>query len=265
MTKPFPANVPIHIIKKTKDFLFVVKPHGVKSTENCPNSITREPSLAHYLERQLKAEEFKYEVLEPCYGISKNAHGIMAYIHNYNTLERLKSGEISFMKHYAALVHSSPVEKEGIIRLPIRNSKIDFKGDEAETYYRVENRLTDKYSLLHVACKTNISNQIELHLDHLKCPLIGDNIAAYKAENGMLREELSIKDFPKFLSLCTVDVSDIQGSIDFTLSYSTSDVFSYLLGNLRLRLDYEAKKKRRSETIKKHKITIENFFSKTMQ
>lgn len=86
-------------------------------------------------------------------------------------------------KKYKAIVWGTPLPSEGIISLPIgdhpdinlQKQAIIEEGKPAKTAYKIE-KVMGKFSLLDIEIFTGRMHQIRVHLSHIGCPLICDEL-----------------------------------------------------------------------------------------
>jgi len=103
-----------------------------------------------------------------------------------NLIEQFKNREIK--KKYLAITINKP--KNQVISAPIARHKIKRKemaivenGKEAITEIKIL-KSNDKISLIEATPKTGRTHQIRVHLKHIMCPILGDEIYGSKSHNN---------------------------------------------------------------------------------
>lgn len=164
------------IIEEDEDYVFINKPSGLLSipdrfNKNLPNlySMLKEKYGNIYIIHRLDKDTSGII----CFGKNKDAHRDLNI--------KFDKGEVK--KTYIALVEGKFSEKNGIINLPIAQSKIkkgkmmiDKKyGKESITRYEIKEEFKD-YSLLFIKPETGRTHQIRVHLSAIFHPVVMDTI-----------------------------------------------------------------------------------------
>jgi len=113
--------------------------------------------------------------------LDKDTSGLLVVAKNLTAQMRLAEqlAARSVKRTYLAVVHGEPPES-GVIDAPIgRDSRertrmsVTAGGRQARTNYKVLERF-DKAALVECRLETGRTHQIRVHLQHIKCPIVGD-------------------------------------------------------------------------------------------
>jgi 23S rRNA pseudouridine1911/1915/1917 synthase len=115
--------------------------------------------------------------------LDKDTSGLLVVAKNLSAQARLAEqlAARSVKRTYLAVVHGAP-PASGLVDAPIgRDSRertrmsVTEGGREARTNYKVLERF-DKTALLECRLDTGRTHQIRVHLQHIKCPIVGDPV-----------------------------------------------------------------------------------------
>ncbi len=190
------TSLSMPIIFQNDDFLVINKPPGIQVH---PSSTEKENTVvnwlvAHYPEIASVGDD----PLRPgiVHRLDKDTSGIMIIAKNTSSFSELKKlfSQRNIHKSYLAITHNTPSPEEGSISLPIARSRsfrkqtivqegTRYKGisRDALTEYKLllssyNKDLDLKYSLIQAFPKTGRMHQIRIHLSHIHCPIIGDDL-----------------------------------------------------------------------------------------
>jgi 23S rRNA pseudouridine1911/1915/1917 synthase len=123
--------------------------------------------------------------------LDKDTSGLLVVAKNDNAhnflSSQFKNSKVD--KKYIALVHGIPEKSEGMIDLPISRHPVkrkemavspSSKGKNALTIWKIEETLSDKFTLLSVTIKTGRTHQIRVHMSHTGHPVVGDPVYGFK-------------------------------------------------------------------------------------
>lgn len=113
--------------------------------------------------------------------LDRDTSGVLLFAKHESAKRYLQDTWSKFTKTYAAVVHGSLTEKEGLISTYLAENQAQKmfsvsdpkKGKLAKTGYRVV-RENEKYSLLEIDLLTGRKNQIRVHLSEKGHPVVGD-------------------------------------------------------------------------------------------
>ena len=127
-------------------------------------------------------------------------------------------------KKYRAIVEGHPLTKSGEINLPLAKSKKNRKkrevnktGREAITKFEIVNK-TEKHALLQLDLVTGRNHQIRAHLEHLKTPIVNDQLYGAKIHNNVPENAICLQSY--YLSF-TVNDKDYEFEIDMPEYFSS--------------------------------------------
>ena len=115
--------------------------------------------------------------------LDKDTSGLLVVAKNLTAQARLAAqlAARTVKRSYLALVHGEPPVR-GTIDAPIgRDPRVRTRmavtagGKEARTHYKVLERF-GKVALLECRLETGRTHQIRVHLQHIKCPIVGDTV-----------------------------------------------------------------------------------------
>ena len=126
--------------------------------------------------------------------LDKDTSGLLVVAKNLSAQMRL-AGQLaarSVKRTYLALVHGDP-PAHGEIDAPIGRDPrvrtrmaVNSSGREARTSYKVIERF-GKVALLECRLDTGRTHQIRVHLQHIKCPIVGDTVYVRGAKTDQMR------------------------------------------------------------------------------
>lgn len=159
----------MHIIHRDNDIIVLIKPVGMDSEREVPETIKRE----------IGGEIFTVHRLD------KNVGGVMVYARNKQSAASLsraiQNGEM--VKEYVAKVHGNPPESDTLEDLLFKDSrknkvfvvKRERKGvKRAKLEYNVMS-ISGETSLIHIRLHTGRSHQIRVQFASRGYPLVGDH------------------------------------------------------------------------------------------
>ncbi len=127
-------------------------------------------------------------------------------------------------KKYRAIVEGHPLTKSGEINLPLAKSKKNRKkrevnktGREAITKFEIVKK-TEKYALLQLDLVTGRNHQIRAHLEHLKTPIVNDQLYGAKIHTNVPENAICLQSY--YLSF-TVNDKDYEFEIDMPEYFSS--------------------------------------------
>lgn len=175
-----PEEIPLDIIFEDEFLLAVNKPWGqlVHPTVS-ENSHTLANAVMRHYEKTGGARAF-----HPIHRLDKNTSGLLLIakeIHVQN-LFTFSDAKKNLCRRYLALVQGAPQPALGTIDAPIgrkdgsiieRTVRAD--GKRAVTKYRTLQKF-DGYSLVELFLLTGRTHQIRVHMAHIGCPLLGDDL-----------------------------------------------------------------------------------------
>ena len=180
------ADIELPIIFEDKNVLVVNKPAGVIS--HARGRYFDEPSVASFVRQ--KVAHLTGERSGIVHRLDRATSGVMVCAKNPEALSWLQRqfSDRKVQKTYLAIVVGSMPTVEGIIDMPIArnpNKPVTFHVDpsrkDSVTHYTVLS-MNEGYSLLELKPVTGRTHQLRVHLNHLKHPIVGDEL--YPGENA---------------------------------------------------------------------------------
>lgn len=185
-------DIPINIVYEDKDVLILNKPQGMV-VHPAPGHYrgTLVNAIMHHCKEDLSGIN---GVMRPgiVHRIDKDTSGILVVCKNdkahISIAKQLK--EHSITRKYHALVYNNIKEDEGKIDAPIGRHPIHRKqmsinhksGRNAVTYYKVIERIKNKYTHVQLQLETGRTHQIRVHMSSINHPLIGDPVYGIRNE-----------------------------------------------------------------------------------
>lgn len=159
----------MHIIHRDNDIIVLIKPVGMDSEREVPETIKRE----------IGGEIFTVHRLD------KNVGGVMVYARNKQSAASLSRAiqNDEMVKEYVAMVHGNPPESDTLEDLLFKDSrknkvfvvKRERKGvKRAKLEYNVMS-ISGETSLIHIRLHTGRSHQIRVQFASRGYPLVGDH------------------------------------------------------------------------------------------
>lgn len=172
------VNQNLEIIYEDDDFIAINKPCGLLSVESDKDRRCAYNYVLDYLQSKSKA-------LRPyiLHRIDKETSGVLVFAKNIKVHSKLKLNwnDYVLLRQYYAVVEGKMEKKEDtIVSYMFENknnmvySSKDHNGQRACTHYEVVCQ-NDEYSLLKVDISTGRKNQIRVHMQDLKHPIVGDD------------------------------------------------------------------------------------------
>ncbi len=189
-------SLSLPVIFQNDDFIIINKPPGIQVH---PSSTQKEKTVVNWLVAQYPdISSVGDDPMRPgiVHRLDKDTSGIMIIAKNTSSFSELKKlfSQRTIQKSYIAITHNIPLPEKGSISLPIARSRsfrkqtivqegTRYKGisREALTEYKLlfssfSKDLDMKYSVIQAFPKTGRMHQIRIHLSHIQCPIIGDDL-----------------------------------------------------------------------------------------
>ena len=191
------------VIYKDAEIIVLNKPSGI--------AVQGGTNTMRHIDGMLDALRYDYEEAPKLvHRIDKDTSGILVLARHRKSAEMLTKAfrERDLHKTYLALVNGCPRVREGQIKacLDKNGDKMEVcsNGKPALTYYRVLDNLADKFALIEACPQTGRTHQIRVHLEYLKCPIVGDD-----KYFGRLKEKMDGIANKLFLHAYKIDLSGI--------------------------------------------------------
>ena len=193
-----PQNKKLKVLYEDEDLLIIDKP---PFTVVHPTKSHQEDTLLNYIEYYFEQNNINSKV-RFISRLDRDTSGIISVAKNSFSHYALSQGYLSnkIKKYYTAITNSTPKEKDGVIDAPIYKDGddikriIDPKGQEAITYYDVQ-KASDNFSIIKLLLGTGRTHQIRVHLSHIGCPIIGDELYNANYDPALLsRQALHCSD-----------------------------------------------------------------------
>ena len=163
-----------------------------------PTKSHLEDTLLNYVQGYFEQNDI-HSVVRFISRLDRDTSGIITIAKNSFSHYALSQGHLSkhIKKYYTAVTKNPPEQKSGTIDLPIFKDgdeirrKIDERGQRAITHYKVE-KITDRFCVIRLLLETGRTHQIRLHLSHIGCPIIGDELYAKETETETEIEKQNI-------------------------------------------------------------------------
>ncbi|QYR22943.1 RluA family pseudouridine synthase [Paenibacillus sp. sptzw28] len=185
-----PEPMPLDIVYEDPELLIVNKPPGivVHPTHGHYTGTLANGVVHHWRER---GEIVRFR---PIHRLDEETSGLVAiaknpYVHQQLS-EQMQSGEVD--KRYRAYVYGRPAAASGTVDAPIdRNPEAPHirivmpEGYPSVTHYETEAIYGDGAAAkVKLKLETGRTHQIRVHMKYIGCPLIGDKLYGYAAEEG---------------------------------------------------------------------------------
>lgn len=179
-----PENIPLHILGEDKDIIVIVKPPGLVVHPAAGNF---EHTLVHGLLYHCHDLSGIGGELRPgiVHRLDKYTSGVMVAAKNDMAHQSLvdQFRERRVEKIYHAIVAGTFADAQGVIEEPIGRHPVQRKkmtvleggGRHAVTHWRVHSTYGE-YSLVELRLETGRTHQIRVHMAHLGCPVVGDQV-----------------------------------------------------------------------------------------
>lgn len=186
-------KIHLNILYEDEFLLIVNKDPGLPVH---PSSSHFEDSLSNGIKAYYDEKNIK-KLIRPVIRLDKDTSGIVIFAKNeyiQNCLmHQMKTGE--FKKYYLAILEGLLEQDEGTISKGISRKegsvierKIDEKGQEAVSHYKVVKRLEKKnLSLVEYTLETGRTHQLRLHSKSIGHPILGDYL--YNKESELIKRQ----------------------------------------------------------------------------
>ncbi len=180
-----PEKMPLDILYEDRDLLIINKAAGVivHPTHGHYTGTLANGVVQHWRER---GEQVRFR---PVHRLDRETSGVLAiaknpYVHQHIS-EQMIAGTVD--KMYRAFVHGCPQPQSGRIEGAIDRDPdnphvriVTESGYPAATRYRtLEQYPADRASLVQLELESGRTHQIRVHMTHIGCPLIGDDMYKY--------------------------------------------------------------------------------------
>ena len=170
-------KLPFTIIYEDNDFIAINKPAGLLSVESDNDRTCAFGYLLNYFTQINK--NFRPYIL---HRIDKETSGVLIFAKDIkiHSMLKLNWNDLVKTREYIAIVEGLLDKNEGTITSYLKENKNnivysthDITGQKATTHYKVINS-NDEFSMLKVNIDSGRKNQIRVHMQDLKHPVIGD-------------------------------------------------------------------------------------------
>ncbi|MDF2876626.1 MAG: pseudouridine synthase, RluA family [Sporomusa sp.] len=171
-------NLPLAIAYEDEWLLATDKPAGMLvHPASGQHSGTLANAVMHYYQQQNYSCGF-----HPVNRLDRNTSGLVLIAKRPDIQHWLNQNQQQLAKTYLAIAAGLPFPPEGSINVPIGRKpgsiierEVSLTGQQAITHYRVLNVFKNA-SLLEIILETGRTHQIRVHLNHIGCPLLGDDL-----------------------------------------------------------------------------------------
>ncbi len=155
------------------DWLAVLdKPSGLLTI---PTPKNESRTLTSILNDDLKERGVDYR-LHPCHRLDRETSGLIIYAKGKSSQKQVMDlfRQKKIKKTYIAFVQGALPKLNGVINLPV-------EARPAQTTYRVIEKRQD-YSIVEAIPQTGRTNQIRIHFKQLGCPILGEDVYAFRRD-----------------------------------------------------------------------------------
>ncbi len=194
-----PQNIELDIVYQDEDLAVVNKQPGLvvhPGPGNIDHTLVN-ALLYHRLELSSIGGELRPGIV---HRLDKDTSGLMLIAKNDQIHKDLavQIKDYQVKRRYLALVHGVVKKdqdkiEQAIGRHPKNRKRMTVKADgrHAVTYYKVRERISNKYSLLECELHTGRTHQIRVHLSAVNHPIVGDKVYGVRRNNlGSSRQML---------------------------------------------------------------------------
>jgi 23S rRNA pseudouridine1911/1915/1917 synthase len=172
-------EIDLKIVYEDRDCIVIDKPIGVLA--HSKGSFNNEATVASFILPKLSdiPDSNRAGIV---HRLDRATSGVMICAKNVESQKWLQKqfSQRKVKKTYYAICNGHPKIEFAIIDMPIeRNPKkpqtfrVGPNGKIAKTTYKVIKN-NDKYSLIELTPETGRTHQLRVHLEHIKCPIVGD-------------------------------------------------------------------------------------------
>lgn len=175
-----PEVIELPVLFEDENVIVVNKPAGIIS--HARGRFWQEASVASFIRDRISGMDGERGGI--VHRLDRATSGVMICAKNEATLSFLQKqfGERQVQKTYIAVVSGHPEHESATIDAPIGRNPTTPKmfmiakdGKSAQTDYTVI-RQNDVYSTLELRPKTGRTHQLRVHLQFIKCPIVGDEM-----------------------------------------------------------------------------------------
>ena len=194
-----PEEIDFPVLFEDDSLLLLSKPPGLVVH---PGSGNHHGTLVNGLVHHCKSIAEAGDTMRPgiVHRLDKDTSGIML-IAKTDSVHRLLVDSFKnhrLQKEYLALLHGVFKEKTGRIvaaigRHPVQRQKMAIRptgGKHAASSWEVLQEFGNRFSLVKVAIETGRTHQIRVHMAHLGCPVVGDNVYGAGKDNDQFPRQL---------------------------------------------------------------------------
>jgi 23S rRNA pseudouridine1911/1915/1917 synthase len=191
-----PENIPVEVLYEDDDLLAINKPAGivVHPTKGHQSGTLANGIIAYM---QAKGESYKPRFIgrldmgtSGIILIGKNSHAQSSFV--------AQADKGLTEKRYIAVVHGVPEPRVGVIDEPILLREpeaprriVNEEGYPSRTHYEVSEILEGgKYAVVECELETGRTHQIRVHMAHIGCPLVGDELYGKSEPELLTRQAL---------------------------------------------------------------------------
>lgn len=178
-----PEPMDLDIVFEDKDFLIVNKPKGVVVHPGAGNQTgTLIAGVLHHCGTLSEVGDGSRPGV--VHRLDKDTTGLLIVAKKEDSHHKLSQQlqERDISRTYHAIVWGHPNEEQGTLKFPIGRDRqnrlkkaVNPKGRYAVTHYRVKEYF-EFASLLEIKLETGRTHQIRVHMSHIGCPIVGDEL-----------------------------------------------------------------------------------------